>query len=244
MTNTNFKVYKLETRHDFITYLRFLIVTAHKQVIQYRKYIKELKEKIEELNLIQEEVKYFKGEIYDEFRDKLGFISLGLLNIFADETNTAASYRKFRKLIERRKEIDCFGLKDLPEDIKSIISQFNNNRNWSAHIPESIIHAQLEVIEKYNGAETKKELVNKYNPITAYMYLHYDKKWLFSLFDESSHMYEGYRRVLQQMKKDYSILIGESVEIFSEYPEEARSFDEDIEIPIISMDMQNKKYKK
>ncbi|WJM09795.1 hypothetical protein [Paenibacillus sp. PK1-4R] len=242
MENKNYKLYKLESKHDFIHYLRFLIVTAHKQVLQYRKYINELKKTIEELDLNSDEVKFFNGEIYDEFRDKLGFVSLGLLNIFADETNTAASYKKLRKIIDRKKDID-FGLSDLSDDIQSIISQFNNGRNWSAHMPESIIHAQLEVLEKNKGSEITNKLINNYNPITAYLYKRYDKKWLFSLLDQSSQNYEGFRRVLQQMKKDYSVLIGKSMELVTNH-QDIRLFDEDFEIPSLSMEMQNKKYKR
>jgi hypothetical protein len=57
-------------------------------------------------------------------------------------------------------------------------------------------------------------------------------------------MYQGYSKVFQQMKKDYSKIIGKSIEIIPKYVEQLRPFTEDFAIPQISFEMQNKKYKK
>lgn len=144
--------------------------------------------------------------------------------------------------MERRK--DQLGIEELSEEIKEILAQLNNNRNWSSHIPESLIHAQFEAAEKYGFESGEEDIINKPNPITIYMYRRYKKEWILSLIDEAYRLHEVYSKIFQQMKKDYSRLVGQSVEIITEYQISDRPFEEDFAVPVISMQMQTKKYGK
>lgn len=242
MTSTNYKVYKLEKKSDFIIYLRFLIIATHKQIQSFKYYIKKLNEKIDSLRLRDEDVLSFDGYIYNDFSDKIGKLNIELLNLLADESNSSASYKKFRKLIDRKK--DEYGLSELNEEVKDILTQLNNSRNWNSHIPESLIYAQFEAADQYNLVDNKKSIVENPNPIEIYMYREYQKEWLLSLYDETNQMYKGYSKIFQQMKKDYSKIVGQSIQVISVNIETPRPFTEDFAIPQISFEMQNKKYKK
>ncbi|WP_342438202.1 hypothetical protein NSS79_02815 [Paenibacillus sp. FSL L8-0436] len=242
MTNNNFKVFKLEEKIDFIIYLRFLIISTHKQMKRYKSYLKNLEYLVKNLDLHNENVTSISGDIYDDFSDRLGKLHIDLLNTFADESNSAASYKKCRKLMERKK--DQLGIDELSEEIKEILAQLNNNRNWSSHIPESLIHAQFEAADKYGFESGKEDIINKPNPITIFMYSSYEKGWILSLIDEAFRLHKAYSKIFQQMKKDYSRLVGQSVEIITEYQISDRPFEEDFAVPVISMQMQTKKYGK
>lgn len=71
-------------------------------------------------------------------------------------------------------------------------------------------------------------------------FVHYDIKWLVDLYNENKNLHEGFFKLFQQMKKDYSILIGETMKI------DINQHDfrpiEDMDIPKISFEMQTNKY--
>lgn len=51
------------------------------------------------------------------------------------------------------------------------------------------------------------------NPIYSTEYSSYEAAWIIDLYEESNNLYQAFSQVFQQMEKDYSKLIGESVRI-------------------------------
>ncbi|WP_419891596.1 hypothetical protein [Paenibacillus xylanexedens] len=232
----NYKSFNLETKADFIIYLYYLIMLAHRQLYYYKKYLKEMKRVIDSNN------KSLNGMIYEDFRNKLSFLNIYLFNLFGDETKTALSYRKFRKLLNKKKDIVSIG--ELSVDVEDALNQLNILRNWVAHIPESLLNAEFEAAEIHKRNLTRPSLLAAPSPINFNIFYEYDVEWINGLYGECSELYDVYIMVLQQMKKDYSKLIGRSVEILPNYHVAPRQHEFDVSIPDISFEMQNKKYKK
>lgn len=148
--------------------------------------------------------------VYFEFSDKLGFITNQLNNLLGDHADKAVSYKKFRYEANKRNiELDL-GLEPLEEEVNRVLNILNTNRNWSLHIPESLVNTEFEVrnrIAESTGIEMK------FNPIYNAYHLYHDGRFFTSLLEENTEGRKMYISVFSQMKKDYSVLIGEKVEL-------------------------------
>lgn len=234
------KIYKLETKENFIIYLRKLIISMYRQLNWHKRYIKEVDEYLSE-NMVKDNYKKkISPYIYIDFKHKILTPSNQLLNLVGDESNSGMSYKKFRKMVKKRqaKGLDL-GLNELSEDLKQILNECNTNRNWSLHVPESLLTAETEYREN-----RKRETggVDVFNPIKIAMFTYYEIEWVVSLVVSEKIAHERYKTILQQMKRDYSILIGDSVTIeLINY--DVRTLD-DMQLSDMSMQIQKGKYKK
>lgn len=150
------------------------------------------------------------------------------------------SYKKFRALAKKRisNGLDL-GLDQLSEEISNILNQFNDCRNWSLHIPESLFTSQIELTKKmYEDDPSIIQAPN--NPIYDSKFLLYSSEWLTDLLKENKHLYDGFSKAFLQMKKDYSKLIGEDMYFQKRYYDIRELADMDI--PKISYQIQQKKY--
>ncbi|MFN4151500.1 MAG: hypothetical protein ACK4IX_11200 [Candidatus Sericytochromatia bacterium] len=196
------KTFKLQKKDDFIEYLKELIILVHKFILKQKKYLDDLKNKIESYESINS-IKISTLE-YDEISDKMMHIQGYLLNLIGDQSKDAMSYKKFRQKISGNKHI--FGLKTLNNNISSILNQFNTSRNWSMHVPESLLNSRIKINKDLNI----KPLLN---PINIAEYEYYQGRWLVSLYNECKNFCNGFEIVFKQMLEDYSILINDKVEI-------------------------------
>jgi len=237
--SNNFKSYNLDNKENFIIYLRGLIIMTHKHISVYKRYVDELDKYIKENEYDKIKTACIDPFIYFEYKDKMDGVLAYLLNLIGDETKTAMSYRKFRNFAKKRQskglELD---LTELSEEIKFILNEFNNLRNWSLHVPESLFTAQFEIAKKY-GLE--KNSMNTSSTIIIPEFSTYEAEWLVDLLKEHKNIYSGSRKVFQQMKKDYSLLVGESMRIEKKH-HNVRPV-KDMDIPRISYEIQRGKYK-
>ncbi|WP_179088366.1 hypothetical protein, partial [Paenibacillus odorifer] len=213
-----------------------LIMLAKRQLFYYKKYLVEMEQILDAQSLI------LKGNDYEELRNKISYLDIFLLNLFGDETKSALSYRKFRKLINRNKHEICI-LEDLPKKIIEYLDELNNLRNWAAHIPESLLNAEFEGTDFEGKRISKEDFLKRPSPINVTIFQTYDRVWIELLYKESIEAYECYRNILQQMRIDYSRLIDSQVEVIVRFPDTIRK-KHDFELPRISFDMQNKTYKR
>lgn len=226
-------MFNLEEREDFIFYLRDLIVRVHTRLKRYKRYLDSINEDINKYRILEKEDVIIPAFIYEEHADKYGNCLKHLSNLIADNSKSAMSYLKFRKFAEKKD----FGFVKLDQKTSELLNNINTLRNWSLHIPESMLNAQLEVAGDYY-----KKI--PYSPIPVANFEYYEGIWLTSLYYEAEKHYNEIRIIFQQMKKDYSILIGESVRVYTQQFR-IRQFDKfSIDVPTISMKIQKGKYKK
>ncbi|MED4461872.1 hypothetical protein [Metabacillus fastidiosus] len=160
---------------------------------------------------------YYK---YIKLSDMLNFINLKILNIIGDRTQEAVSYMKFRdkvKAFNKKTCSDLIELDELTQDINEKLNKCNKSRNYLAHIGDSVFIAQMEYrnkqlkdFEKNLGLDFSKSLKNK---IIVNRYDYADVEWIFNLFIEYKRALPIYLSIFQQIRRDYTKLIGETVTI-------------------------------
>lgn len=234
----NLKIYKFETKEDYILYLRELIILAHKHMKNYKRYLENLEKYIKKNEYDKKPEALIKPEVYFENQDKINNTSTYLFNLFADDTAIAMSYKKFRRYANSKKTKELqLGLDELSDEIQDIIMQFNNLRNWSSHVPESLITAHLEIIKKH---DLENRFMSNYSTIGIPEFSAYEAAWLVDLLRENKNVYSGCSKIFQQMKRDYSKLTGSSMRI------ELKVFPirpiKDMDVPKISFEIQKNSY--
>ncbi len=57
------------------------------------------------------------------------------------------SYKKYRDLVEKKKKNKAlsFEIYDLTDEQRSTLKLFNTLRNWSSHVPESLLTAERKI---------------------------------------------------------------------------------------------------
>ncbi|MBD8138498.1 hypothetical protein IFR10_23770 [Bacillus sp. CFBP 13597] len=243
MNDQNFKKFIINSRSDFIVYLRFLIIGAFKNLKRYDLYVEQLEQKIQKLNLRNKPNAIIDSEIYEEFNDKIQRVSNKLLNLFGDLQSDSLSYFKFRKqLVKRNIEVKK-DLGELSEGLSKYLKLANESRNWGLHEPESLLNAHLENIGKLWSKEEVDLYKTQFNPINIPDFEKYEGKWLISLYTECTNNRQLYAELYQSMLTDYKNLIGTFPEI-KEFNVPVRPLESELLIPKTSLLMQQKKYNK
>lgn len=201
--------FKFSTKDDFVIYLWYLLRSAYSQIDRHNVYLKQLNNIIleKELNIPGSKV---TAAVYGEHRDKLEHISNFLSNLMGDHADKAASYKKFRCEAEKKNAELGLGLLPLDVEISKMLNNMNINRNWALHIPESLITAEREIREQILK---KGEVVMVFNPVEVGYHHYCDGKLVISLRDENIIARKYFITIFRQMKKDYSALIGDNVEM-------------------------------
>lgn len=209
------KMFRLETKNDFIVYLNQIIVRVDKCLTKHKKILDELDKTIND-NTDDK----FEYEVYSEYLERLSSVESYSLNLLGDSQKVALSYFKFRTIIKQRKKKGTLGfeIQDLSSEHEKILSEFNQMRNWGNHVPESLITGELKCIEEGKfGAFTT-------NPIIVNYYKYVSREYMEDLYNTAKEERKLVRKIHQRMKKDYSFLIGESVEIRRVYHETPMDF--------------------
>lgn len=235
-----YKQFKLTTVDDYIFYLGYIMNDIQNGIVKYKRYKKELDNILKEY--IERGEKKISTEKYQDINDKLLCTSHLLLKVCAEEQDVSYSYRKFRRLIEKSKLIEDW--EPLDKTIQEYLEEFLQVRNWSFHNPESLINASIEVQSKDIPEEQKNQIKPNKNPEIYVNYYNYlDIAYLISLSIHTNRRLEMFSKVFQQVKKDYSKLIGSSVRIYMNYIDEPLKFLDERGMAIeLSMKMQRGKY--
>ncbi|EJS63047.1 hypothetical protein [Bacillus cereus] len=192
------KDFKLQKKEDFIVYLRFLLIDSYRELESIQKYMTQVNEIIVRKKLKERPQRVITSDIYESARDKLGFVSNRLLNIYGDHANSAMSYKKFREKANKVKDLN---LPELDVEIKTYLNDLNSARNWSNHIPESLLTSQLKVNPSLYQPP--------YNSFTIAMYQRYRGDWLLNLYEQYETNIYIYKQIHACMITDCTVLIGE-----------------------------------
>lgn len=244
MSNTtNYKRFVIDSKNDYIIYLRNIIIQSHKLIKRLSKYTNELNNSIEELNLRNNENALIDSEVYEEFNDKISNIENRLSNIIGDLQSDSISYYKFRKTLIRRNIEVKNELGMLSKEIENILSSANVSRNWSLHMPESLLHAQMENLKELFTKKDVQDFLSIFNPVGVPYFKKYQGKWLISLYEQCVNNLTLHEKVYKSMLLDYEKLIG-TKPIINEVQYEERDFESEIMLPQKSFEMQQRKYKR
>ena len=221
------KQFKLSNEEDFIYYLRELILLVHKHLEVYKERISQLELYIETHKLIEKTESVISPKIYEDFRSRLIFTSNYLLNAFGDQSDLGISYQNYRRLV-KKKNIKHLFLKD--ED-QSELNNLTTLRDWSAHIPASILHS----------TEVRAKGIKEVGPIYYPEFESFQGLWLVSLYEQSYNSLQTFIKWKSVLKREYEFLTGEICVILP-FSVGVRNID-DLQIAKISWLIQDKKIK-
>lgn len=201
------KQFQLQDKASCVIYLKRIIGTMDLCIVRLNEHLKEM----------ESELKKYKDtgttriphKVYADLLDKTSNLEVYLLNAIGDMQSTSISYIKYRQQANRlikvgNKDIQ---LSPLSVEIEGHLQEFNRLRNWQNHIPESLLTAELSIIQR-EGA-----LLPLDNPIEVYYYDYVLLDDFEDLYFTMKNFYDMSRLFHQSAKRDYSLLIGESVTI-------------------------------
>lgn len=159
---------------------------------------------------------------YKSLEDKIENVEGALLNLLGDRTSKGGvSYWRFRHEYKKMKGTNTKRLPELEEfseDFNQILNEMYHIRNYSHHMTDA------KFIEWIDYRKKQLELwgykLFQYWPkecieIDRYEYL--DIEWIWQLVLTHIDFRRGVKVVLQQMKKDYSVLYGKPIQIRLKY---------------------------
>lgn len=206
------KIRPINSKKDAIIFLNQMIVLTDKRMTRLKNAINDTEKLLRKYN----EKNKIETAIYQSYAERIECLTMYLCNIFADETKNAASYRQFRKVIDKKYEKgnDEFKLEPLEKDILKSLDQMREQRNWGHHIPQSLLASQenFMVNEQNVSQELFDGLFSDYEVYVS-IWEYHDIEWLVDLYVSSQSAYNDYRKIFQQMKKDYSYLIGKHMRV-------------------------------
>ena len=246
MNNREFKMVKLESKNDFIIYLNQLITSMFKKIQRMRWYMEEQEELIKKYKLTETENRGIPTRVYFSCLDKWSAIFAESLNLIGDETRLAASYRKWRKMLDKKRKTgqkEFLDVDDLDDNLKKLINEFNSLRNWALHVPESMFYTQREYMNmQFSHLELNVTTLLSGSTLEMNQYLYQEGDWLIMLNQQSKNFYHDFQKVFQRMRKDYSQLIGRKMEIKKVQRNKPRSIMSTY-IPTASYQIQEGSYK-
>ena len=203
----NNKTFSLTTKEDYIFYLNEII----SDLIQKRD---RLETYCNEINLVLKnnpDSKFIQSELYEPTSDKICRLFQYIANIIGDDTKTAVSYKKYRRLLYKNRISLTLNIPPLSEEENKILNSFNQLRNWSLHIPESLL------LQKKSFLTIDDNFIfNNKSSIPLPIYDYFDIKYLEKLEEEAIQILNLSSVMLEKMKIDYSILTDSTLELIYE----------------------------
>ncbi|MBR5565350.1 MAG: hypothetical protein IKW08_04195 [Roseburia sp.] len=204
------KQFTINSKNECIIYLQNIIAVAVKCIENHKRYIRELESIVKEYEPGQN-IPYQR---YSDMQNKISNVESYLLNLFGDGQSISISYFKFRKLLfklaKNNPDMDI-QYHIMSEQEQQVLDHFNLSRNWNNHIPESLLTSEIEMIKQGEALGHSK------NPIRVNIRNYVTYEYMFDLLEASENFHLRARMMLQSAKKDYSLLIGESVRIQKVY---------------------------
>lgn len=164
---------------------------------------------------------------YKSIEDKIVNVQLQLLNLLGDRTKKGGvSYWRFRyeyRKLKDEKNVDLPELEILSQEFNKLLNEMNSSRNYLHHMTDA------KFIEW--GNYRKKQILD--NPgvfrkwpdstIVSDRYKNVSVEWLWQLVFSQSEFKRNVKKVLMQMKKDYSRIYGESMSMARNWEDELTS---------------------
>ncbi|MFW1331609.1 hypothetical protein ACEV9E_23280, partial [Vibrio parahaemolyticus] len=193
------KVYKFREKEDYIYYLSQIIADTVKYKERLKRYLSEINELVES-NLASGVV---EAVVYESISDKSKALLYYLFNLLGDESKSAVSYRKFRKLLVKGSPCLNLSFERLTNEEAQVSNSFNQHRNWGLHIPESLFTNQIK-IQNITAAEIDKHK----DTVPVEIYDYFDIRYLTSLKAEIADVISGIELLEKRMMQDYLKLSG------------------------------------
>lgn len=196
------KQFPLTSKENCCIYLNRIISSCEICMDSLKKYNSQLGGLIEQ----------FKGQdlipfdLYCEIRDKSYNILSYLVNLLGDCQTSSISYFKYRQQIAKRvkKGNTDIPLYNISDDDSILLAEFNKNRNWMNHVPESLLVAEMELV---NAGIAKFPM----DPVEITCYEYVTFGYVNHLYLSNSEFYTNARRIIQVAKREYAMLFGKSV---------------------------------
>lgn len=201
--------YIFDTKDSFVYYLWYILRLAYMEIDRHGCYLRQLEEVIKERDL-RGNGKPVPTNVFNEIRDKIEYVSMGICNLLGDHADKAISYKKFRHEADKRNTELKLDLSPLDDNCIQQLNNLNTNRNWALHIPESLMTAELDIRKKIIETGKYEQVLN---PIEVGYELYHDKAYMIELYDNNVMCRSIYRELFRQMRKDYAELLGEKIEI-------------------------------
>lgn len=206
------KQFPLVNKENCVIYLTRIISSCELCMDRYKKYNQETQAILDKYHS-EDVISY---DIYGDICDKTCNVMSYLLNLIGDCQTTSISYFKYRKQVQKliNKGIDGIQLSSLDTNTESILTEFNKLRNWQNHVPESLLISELELIEK-------KKMYLPRNPMSIVHYNYVTYEYFMDLYASNLDFCKNARKIIQVAKKDYALLVGESISyprVYSDKP--------------------------
>lgn len=199
----NKKQFPLDSKENCCVYLCRIISSCELCMDKLKEYNKQIRLDLE---------KYSQGslipyDIYSEHTDKTYNVISYLVNLLGDCQKTSISYFKYRKEISKRIKRGCLdiSLVEISQETTELMNEFNKMRNWLNHTPESLLIAEMELVKEGK----------MYFPMDPVEIAHYDNvtyEYFEHLYLSNDEFYKNARKIIQIAKRDYSLLMGKSID--------------------------------
>lgn len=198
------KSYKFNDKADYIFYLSEIII----DLIQKKERIELCLKRADQIIIDNPKAKIIDADFYDSISDTVIRPLQYIFNLLGDESKSAVSYKKFRKILFAKRKLLGIDIEPLDKDEERILNEFNQLRNWALHIPESIYSekkAFFKISTEYLMENKHKIIIPKYD--------NFEIEFLKKFKIETDDVLLEIEKILSRMKDDYKILIGEDFEI-------------------------------
>ena len=198
-TKREFKQFTINNVEDACYVLGILISGVIVHLEKYKEYVVEAKTLLD-----CTEEKLVSAKKYDDIKDKILLRQHELLKHIADRQKSSFSYVDFRDLLLKKKYLS----KPLTEELRQVLNELLDVRNWSFHNVQSLIVAGKESAEKRIPAELKGlvKVGPQLNPVITKRITAYDIETLVSLVWHTHKRIDQFEKVLDSMKTDYQEL--------------------------------------
>lgn len=212
------KQFMLNSKEECIVYLQNIIAIGVKCMERHKRFVEELETIIQRYN----DVDRIPYDTYSDIMNKITNVESYMLNLYGDGQTTSISYFKFRKMLIKlaKKKDNSIEFYQLTNEEEDILNHFNLSRNWSNHIPESLLTSEIEMIRQGNACGHCR------NPIEVNLYNYVSLEYINDLLKASKSFQYRAKKMQQCAKKDYSLLIGESVRVSKRYIDKPKKIED------------------
>ena len=221
-------------KDDLVELLSLIIELSEKHFYRYEIYYKhlsdeinkyfpgiKLEDKIDERYITYLEEYYKKIDIsktmdyieYKSIEDKIINVQSYLLNLFGDRTTKGGvSFFRFRSEYEKmKKNISLPSLDELPQDFREICNDMYTTRNYMHHMTD----AKFIEWKAYRKEQLKTGRFKKWpdRVINIDICKNVSILFLYQLYKGQTEFYYYSKKILKQMRKDYSKIFGETMAI-------------------------------
>lgn len=196
-----YKQYTIETPEDGCLVLKSLIVPVIHDLEKFKRYSDEAEALLDEYKSEKE----IPAELYESVHDKVLFEQRELLKLIADYQDSSFSYIGVRKILFARKK---YLTRELEENVKEILNELLDIRNWTFHNAQSMLVAQQQVAKNAIPAELSgmATITPMLNPVVIDKVESYSIELLISFVVHNRLRYNQFEMVLLEMKRDYQEL--------------------------------------